>query len=53
MMQYRGNYTKVKSVPPQTLSLWGENVGKIYSTWILGIQQYNIYALGATLWTYN
>jgi hypothetical protein len=26
------NYAKVKGVPPQPLSLGGENVGKIYST---------------------
>lgn len=33
MMQNRGNYAKVKQVPPQPSSIWGENVGKIYSTW--------------------
>jgi len=29
-----GEYcAKVKGVPPKPSSLWGENVGKIYSTW--------------------
>jgi hypothetical protein len=31
------NYVKVKRVPPQPSSLWGENVGNIYTTWILGL----------------
>jgi len=35
MMQNGGNYAIVKSDPPQPSSLWGENVGKIYSSWIL------------------
>jgi len=35
ILQNGGNYAKVKSDPPQPSSLWGENVGKIYSTWIL------------------
>lgn len=33
MMQNGGNYAKFKLVPPQPSTLWGENVGKIYSTW--------------------
>jgi hypothetical protein len=36
IMQNRGNYAIVKQVPLQPSPLWGENVGKIYSTWIFG-----------------
>jgi hypothetical protein len=32
--QNRGNYAIVKQVPLQPSSLWGKNIGKIYSTWI-------------------
>jgi hypothetical protein len=37
IMKNRGNYAIVKQVPLQLSPLWGENVGKIYSTWIFGI----------------
>jgi hypothetical protein len=37
IMQNRGNDAIVKQVPLQPSPLWGENVGKIYSTWIFGI----------------
>jgi hypothetical protein len=37
IMQYRGNYTKVKRVPSQSSPLCVENVGKFYSTWNPGI----------------
>ena len=33
VLRKRGNYIKVKSVPPQPSSLWGENIGEIHSTW--------------------
>ncbi len=36
-MQNGGNCAKFKWDPLQPSSLWGENVGKIYSTWISGI----------------
>jgi len=45
IIQNKGNYAKVKPVPPKPSSLWGENVGKIYSTWIFGrkiIQTWNL-----------
>jgi hypothetical protein len=32
-MQNGENYAKVNRISPQPLSLCGENVGKIYSTW--------------------
>ena len=37
IMQNGGNYAKVKQVLLQPSPLWGENVGKIYSTWNPGI----------------
>ena len=37
MMQNGGNNAKFNDALPQSSSLWGENVGKIYSTWIFGI----------------
>ena len=33
IIQNGGNYAKVKRVPSQSSPLWGENVGKFYSTW--------------------
>jgi transporter family protein len=36
VMKNGGNYAKVKSAPPQPSSHSGGNVGKIYSTWIMG-----------------
>ena len=43
--QNRGNYAIVKQVPLQPSPLWGENVGKIYSTWIFAIK-YGFHAGG-------
>jgi hypothetical protein len=37
IMQNGGNYAKVKQVLLQPSPLWGENDGKIYSTWNPGI----------------
>ena len=42
IMQNGGNYAKVKQVPLQPSPLWGENVGKIYSTWIFGTISYGV-----------
>jgi hypothetical protein len=39
IMQNGGNDAIVKQVPLQPSPLWGENVGKIYSTWIFGIKK--------------
>jgi hypothetical protein len=36
-MENGGDCIKVKEILPKTSSIWGENVGKIYSTWIFGI----------------
>jgi hypothetical protein len=37
MMQNGGNCAIVKEILPKTSSIWGENVGKFYSTWNPGI----------------
>jgi len=39
MMQNGGNCTIVKEILPKTSSIWGENVGKFYSTWNPGIKK--------------
>jgi len=33
MVQNEGNDAKIKEILLQLSSIWGENVGKIYSTW--------------------
>jgi hypothetical protein len=39
IIQNRGNYAIVTQVPLQPSPRWGENVGKIYLTWIFGIKK--------------
>jgi hypothetical protein len=33
MMKNGGYYGKINEIMPELSSIWGENVGKIYSTW--------------------
>ena len=45
MMQNGGNYARVKPIQPQPSSIWGENGGKLFSTWILSLIFTAVYAM--------
>jgi len=52
IMQNRGDYAIVKQVPLQPSPLWGENVGKFFSTWIFGSSKFVVgLGLGHGSWS--